>query len=125
MTSFLVTKNVQGSGLGIVQNVIARITHGMIGLDLQAQGKPNNKFVCDLLSLENEEITAALKSTSMSTNISKFAPLEDEIIDKHGSEIIASVDKAKRMIKDKETDNEKIACMIDELDEKLAVLYSL
>jgi hypothetical protein len=125
MTSFVVTKNVQGSGYGLVQNVIARITHGMIGLDLQAQGKIDNKFVADLLSLENEEIVAALKSTSMSTNFSKFAPLEDEIIDKQGSEIIASVNKAKRMIEDKETNQEKLAGMVEELEEKLAVLYSL
>jgi hypothetical protein len=125
MTSFLLAKNVQGSGSGLVQNVIARITHGMIGLDFQAQGKNNNKFVCDLLSLQNEEIIAALKSTSTNTNFSKFAPIEEEIICTQGNEIVASVEKAKKMIAEKETDNEKIAAMIEELEEKLAVLYSL
>ena len=101
--SFLITKGMQGSGLGIVQNVIARITHGMIGLDLQAQGKINNKFVNDLLSLKDEEIIEALKSSSVSTNFSKFAPVEEKIIDKQGSEIISTVEKAKKMIANKET----------------------
>jgi ATP-dependent protease HslVU (ClpYQ) peptidase subunit len=107
-----------------VQNVISRITHGMIGLDLQSQGK-KNKFVDDLLSLQDEEIIAALKSASVSNSFSKFAPLEEEIVDKHGTEIIASVNKAKQMISECVTDKNKIALMIEELEEKLAILYSL
>jgi hypothetical protein len=124
MDTLTVTKNTTGAGLGIVQNVIARITHGMIGLDLQSQGK-KNKFVDDILSLRDEEIMTALKSASVSTSFSKFAPLDEAIVDKQGIEIIASVNKAKQMIAGCVDDKNKIAFMIEELEEKLAILYSL
>lgn len=52
------------SNLILGQNVIGRITHGLIGLDIFMQEKKENQYLQDFLSLEAQEINAALTSAS-------------------------------------------------------------
>jgi hypothetical protein len=46
------------------QNVIGRLTHGLVGLDIFMQEKKENPYLQDFLSLEAREINEALTSAS-------------------------------------------------------------
>ena len=50
----------------VLQNVVSRITHGLIGVDLYMQEKKENEYLEDFLSLEIKEISQALTSLSPS-----------------------------------------------------------
>lgn len=107
--------------LVLVQNVIARITHGMVGFDLCLQGKGNNQYLSDFLSLKEDELKSAVGSASANTG---FAPLSQEIAVKQGIEIISTVQRAQQLAKKIEnTEPETISRTIAELEQKLNILY--
>lgn len=104
----------------IIQNVIGRITHGMIGFDLLIQGKANNQYLEDFLSLKEEELKSALASASANTG---FVPLPIEGI-KEVAELISVVQRAQQLAKRvNEADPETIKQIIAELEAKLDILY--
>ena len=48
----------------LTHNVIGRITHGLIGLELFLKEKKSNNYLKDFLTLKEEEIKASLLSAS-------------------------------------------------------------
>ena len=44
----------------LTQNVIGRITHGLIGLDLYIEEKKDNVYLNDFLTLTEDEVKAVL-----------------------------------------------------------------
>ena len=127
MESFMKIKanRTQNSDSALIQNVIARITHGIIGLDLLYQGKKDNMYLNDLLSLEDEEIENALKSKIIDKRFAEFFPLEKDIITKQVKEITDSINITKKLIENRDINKDEIINMIYELENMLAILYKL
>ena len=111
----------QGFDLLTVQNVIARITHGMVGLDLFLQGKEYSRYVNDFLSLGEDELEAAMKSANANTG---FAPYLVGISFPRESEILSAVKRAQQIAgRINEADTETIQKTMAELEEKVNYLY--
>jgi len=63
----------------LAQNVMGRITHGLIGLDLFLQEKKDNEYLHDFLSLTASEMNDALTTASVRKlvpNTHKISPGE-------------------------------------------------
>jgi len=103
-----------------VQNVIARITHGLIGFDLRLQGKESEQYFGDFLSLTEKELRSALESASAAAS---FAPLPYKVTIDQGPEVISSVRNAQRLVREENISRETIQRTISELEEKLNCLY--
>jgi hypothetical protein len=90
-----------------LQNLIARITHGVIGLDLSLREK--NKYLGDFLSLEEKEIRDALEGYNNNTIVEP---------------ILSSIKSVQEKIK-KGIDRSMTLILINELEIILRLLYSL
>lgn len=103
-----------------VQNIIGRITHGLIGLDLYKQGKSNNQYLEDFLALKDNDIKNTLALTQTRDLIPIFGnqsiSMESLIkIIKKIQETVKSIDK----VNQEEIDN-----AMNELENALNILYS-
>jgi DNA-directed RNA polymerase subunit H (RpoH/RPB5) len=52
------------SNIILGQNIIGRLTHGLVGIDIFTQEKRENPYLKDFLSLKAQEINEALTSVS-------------------------------------------------------------
>jgi hypothetical protein len=105
----------------LVQNIIGRITHGMIGLDLYFRKKENSQYLKDFLSLNEDDLKCALSLTSSSKH---FAPPEDG---KDGVDDLAkAVRNAQGLAKNIEQANPRsIEKAVRELSVRINVLYDI
>lgn len=104
----------------LIQNVIGRITHGLIGFDLSIQGKGKNQFLQDFLTLKNDELELALISASVKY---KWLPAK-RVMSPEEKSLIASVTKAQGIAKRiDQTPTNKIEQTMTELEERLDLLY--
>jgi hypothetical protein len=82
----------------LLQNVISRITHGLIGLDIYQQEKKPNEYLDDFLSLDIKEIDEALTSISLR----RLVPNTRQISLEEFGSLTQRVLKAKEVIKNLE-----------------------
>ena len=107
-----------------MQNVVGRITHGLIGLDIYLNEKKGNDYLKDFLTLEEEEIKCALVATSSTTSL--IPPVEGDLSEQM-KELLECVARTQQLVSnlDKANSEEKIMDTIHELGAKLDVLYQV
>jgi len=105
-----------------LQNIIGRITHGLIGLDIFLKEKKTNTYLDDFLTLKEEEIKAALVSAYART---KLVPPAEIQLSEEQSATIKCVIRTQKMISnlDKVNSEKEIEASIEELGMKLDVIY--
>lgn len=104
----------------LVQNVIARITHGLIGFDLFMQGKKDNDYLQDFLTLKDDDLREALLSASAKMEL---IPMTINISSEEKS-IIETVKRAQQIAeKIDDTDSGQIDQIMTELEDKLNIFY--
>ena len=104
----------------LVQNVIGRITHGLIGFDLFTQGKKNNNYLRDFLTLKEDELKLALASASAKMGLIpatiKVSPEEAGVI----TAVMGAQQIARKIDK---VSSEEIERIITDLEQKLNLFY--
>lgn len=106
----------------LVQNVIGRITHGLIGLDLYLQEKKKNNYLNDFLTVtENEVKEALLLSTS---KLELIPAARNELLNKQ-IELINIIKETQNMVKnlDKIDPDKDVVPLIQRLGSKLNIIY--
>ena len=91
-----------------LQNLIARITHGVVGLDLHYRGD-ESKYLEDFLSLSEKEIRASLEEYNQYTIVEP---------------VLSSIKSVQEKI-NKGIDKSMILILINELEVVLGLLYAL
>lgn len=105
-----------------LQNIIGRITHGLVGLDIFLNEKKTNDYLDDFLTLKEEEIKAALVSASSKTKL--VPPAEVELSNEENAVIECVIQTQKLILNlDKVNSEKHIESSIDELGTKLDVIY--
>lgn len=105
----------------ITQNVIGRITHGLIGLDLYIEERKDNVYLKDFITLTEDEVKAALSSTSTKTGLIPRAevPLSEE-----ETSLITTIKKAQAMVKKIDhVDAKELEPIIQDLCSKINIVY--
>ena len=112
----------QATNSFLVQNIVGRITHGLIGLDIYMNEKESNDYLKDFLTLKGEEIKAALVSTSSKTKLIPTAKVE---LSEEEEALIRCVAKTQELVLnlDKVNSEKEIENSIKELGAKLDVIY--
>ena len=105
-----------------VQNIIGRITHGLVGLDIYLNEKKSNNYLEDFLTLTDVEIKTALVSASSKTTLIPTAKVE---LSDEEEALIRCVTKTQQLIQNlEEVNSEKeIENSINQLGAKLDVIY--
>ena len=106
----------------MVQNIIGRITHGLIGLDIYLNEKKSNSYLEDFLTLKEGEIKTALVSTFSKTRLVPTAKVE---LSDEEEALLRCVAKTQQLILNLERVNseKEIENSINELGAKLDVIY--
>ena len=106
-----------------VQNIIGRITHGLIGLDIFLTERTANDYLSDFLTLEEDEVRTALlslgpKSRLVPMTTGKLSDEESDLIDciKKTQGLVARIDR---------TESEEVKAGMSELGAKLDILYNV
>jgi len=112
----------QATNSFLVQNVVGRITHGLIGLDIFLNEKRSNDYLEDFLTLEEEEIKEALATASLKIGLIPTAPAK---LSEEEEALIQCVAKTKRLIStlEKAGSEEEVERAISELGVRLDVIY--
>lgn len=104
------------------QNVIGRITHGLIGLDIFMQEKKENRYLQDFLSLKAQEINEAL----MSASVGRLVP------NSHGVSLEESANLLKKILEAQkvaghigEASSEEITSAAESLKRATRLFYAL
>jgi hypothetical protein len=105
----------------VLQNVVGRITHGLIGFDLAAQGKDGSKFLADFLSLEDPVLEAALNFISINVG---FVPAGSEYPSEEKEALKEAIDHARAIArKGDKIDSEEARDAMFDLYGKMGFLY--
>jgi hypothetical protein len=106
-----------------VQNIIGRITHGLVGMDIYLNEKKSNDYLRDFLTLEENEITEVFLSMIAQNRLipSHEAKLSDE-----ETAFLESVKKAQKIVRgiDKVESDKEIEDCINELGAKMDIIYA-
>lgn len=104
----------------LVQNVIGRITHGLIGFDLFLQGKKNNNYLGDFLTLREDELKLALASASAKMGL---IPAGIKVSPEEVSAITAVMNAQRVARKIDKVSSGEIERIITDLERKLDLFY--
>lgn len=112
----------QRTNLPSIQNIVGRITHGLIGLDIYLSEKKSNDYLKDFLTLGGEEIKGALVAVSSWTRL--IPPVKGDLSEQM-EELVECVAKTQQLVSnlDKVNSEKKIIDTIHELGAKLDILY--
>lgn len=103
------------------QNVIARITHGLIGLDLYIEERKDNNYIKDFLTLREDEVKAALLSTSANMGL---IPKAEVTLSEEETSLINTIKRAQEIVKKIDhTDAKELEPIIQDLGSKMNILY--
>jgi len=104
----------------LVQNVISRVTHGLLGLDIYEQEKSRNQYLEDFLTLDIEEVQIALIPKVPRA----LVPTESSVSLEDFAVLIQNIAKAKKTIKNIENEKpEAIKETIKGLKKTVLLLY--
>jgi len=105
----------------LLQNIVGRITHGLIGFDLIMQGKDGSKYLADFLSLEEPELDAAFNFASINLG---FVPADSEYSSKEKQELKEVIRRARAIAeKGGKMTSQEAKEIISNLYEKMDFLY--
>lgn len=104
----------------LMQNVIGRLTHGLIGLDLYEQEKVRNQYLDDFLTLETKEVESALAAKTTKG----LVPAECQVTLEDFGLVTKNIEKAKQTVKNLEKQTpEDIKATINGLKKTVLLLY--
>jgi len=106
-----------------IQNIIGRITHGLIGMDIFLSEKTNNAYLKDFLTLKEDEIKQAFLSASAQKRL--IPPYETKLSDEENS-FLNCVKKAQELVVriDKVKSDKEIEVCLNDLGTKMDVIYA-
>jgi len=106
----------------LVQNVVSRIAHGLIGLDLFSQRGEETNYLKDFLTLKATDLEQALASAPGAT---KLVPNSKRTTFEEWAAIVERVLKAQRIIKDiRNVDRSEIEHVAKDMQEVMQFFYS-
>jgi hypothetical protein len=104
----------------LVQNIIGRLTHGLVGLDLYEQEGSRNQYLEDFLSLEMNEVQYALAANTPKG----LVPSERQVSLEDFGLVIDHIEKAKQTVKNLEKQKpQDIKTTIRNLKKTVMLLY--
>lgn len=105
----------------LTQNVIGRITHGLIGLDLYIEEKKDNVYLNDFLTLTEDEVKAVLLSTSAKMGL---IPRAEVTLSEEEKSLIDTIKKAQAVVKKIDhADAKELEPIIQDLGSKMNIIY--
>lgn len=106
----------------LAQNVIGRITHGLIGLDLFIQEKRDNEYLHDFLSLTAQELGLALTTAS----VRRLVPNSHRISFDESAELTTQVLQTQVTVRGIANANqEEIDLAVENLKKAMRLFYEL
>jgi len=105
----------------LTQNVIGRITHGLIGLDLYIEERKENTYLKDFQTLTEEQVKAALLSTSVKMGL---MPRGEVTLSEEQKSFIDSVKKAQAAVNEIDhKDAKELEPIIEDLGSRMNIIY--
>lgn len=110
------------SNIILGQNVIGRITHGLIGLDIFTREKKENRYLQDFLSLEAREINAALTSASAG----RLVPNARRVSFEESTDLLQKILQAQEVVRHiSKADQTEIDLAVQNLKKATRLFYEL
>lgn len=110
------------SNIILGQNVIGRLTHGLVGLDIFMQEKKKNPYLHDFLSLEAREINEALTSASPR----RLVPNAYKVSFEESTDLLKKILKAQEVVRYIEkADQKDIDFAVQNLKKATRLFYAL
>jgi hypothetical protein len=106
-----------------IENIIGRITHGLIGMDIFITEKKENEYLKDFLTLDENEIKDAFLSTSAQK---RLIPVGEVRLSNDEVRFLDCIKRAQRLVArigTNNVDNEVEDCII-ELGSKMDIIYA-
>lgn len=106
-----------------IYNVIGRVTHGLIGLDIYLTEKKSNNYLKDFLTLNEKEMRVAFLSSARENEL--IPPREGEL-PKEAEAFIECVKETQKLVQriDKIESSKEIEHSIDSLGKKMDIIYA-
>lgn len=105
----------------LVQNVLGKITHGLIGFDLCLQGKEGDKYLNDFLALKDDELDAVFV---IATANMRFLPGRDNDTSREKEELEATIRRARAVAQQIDVaEPDDIVSVVQDLCDKMDFLY--
>jgi len=104
------------------QNVIGRITHGLIGLDIFIQERKENRYLQDFLSLNAQEINEALTTASAG----RLVPNAYRVTLEESANLLQKILQAQEVVKHiSKADPKEIDSAVQNLKKAIRLFYAL
>ena len=106
-----------------IQNIIGRVTHGLVGMDVFLNERGSTGYLEDFLTLNEDEIKTAFLSASITK---RLIPPDEAKLSEKESAFIVCVRKTRELIAriDKIDSTKEIEDCINELGSKMDVIYA-
>lgn len=106
-----------------VQNIIGRVTHGLVGMDIFLNEKKSNDYLKDFLTLREDEIKEAFLSRSVPK---KLIPSHEAELSKEESAFLSCLRKAQEIVAkiDRVESDREIEDCINELGSRMDIIYA-
>jgi hypothetical protein len=106
-----------------IHNIIGRVTHGLIGLDLFLNEKKNNDYLRDFLTLHEDEMKAAFLSSSYENEL---IPSSEPKLSNEAREFIECVKKTQKLVEriNEVKSQREIEDSINSLGHKMDIIYA-
>lgn len=106
-----------------IQNIIGRVTHGLVGMDVFLDERGSTDYLKDFLTLNEDEIKTAFLSAS---STKRLIPRDEAELSEKENAFIACVRKTRELIAriDKIDSTKEIEDCINELGSKMDVIYA-
>lgn len=105
-----------------IQNIIGRVTHGLVGMDLFLNERKSNDYLKDFLTLTEDEIKAVLLS---SISKKRLIPQGEAELSEEEKSFIASIGKTLEIIaRIDRIESKEIEDCINELGNKMDTIYA-
>ena len=110
------------SNIVVGQNVIGRITHGLIGLDIFLQERKENQYLQDFLSLKAQEINEALTTASAG----RLVPNAHRVSFEESTDLLREILQAQEVVRHiSKADQKKIDTAVQNLKKATRLFYAL
>lgn len=106
-----------------IYNVIGRVTHGLIGLDIYVNQKRNTEYLKDFLTLDEQEMRAAFLSI---TSENELIPHREGKLPEKAEEFIKCVKETQKLVQKigKIDSTKEIKQSLDSLEKKMDIIYA-
>jgi hypothetical protein len=112
--------NVGLSNTLLLENIIGRLTHGLLGLDIYVNEKVKTQYLEDFLTLDSQELQSALTSTAPRY----LVPNKCDLSVPEFVALVEDIEKAKSIIKNLEEEKPaKIDATVRILKKNVHLLY--